>query len=804
MYKYNGLFSRAIFLTILISVIGNNNLLLSADDSDREPVELVLVDIPTKEARTLTAKISRELFETFLKKYPYIKVKGFQGVRLEDQLSMDSVVMSMAGGTAPDVVYSPFRNLSRFVEQGFFYPLDDYYKEWRKEEDLDKKILPQIWKVLMYKGHLWTVPQGYGIRALTYRKDLFKKAGLDPDKPPKNWDELYEYAKKLTDQEKGKYGFGFMGRIGNLGWDWQNLLWQAGGEVLEEDKQGNWRAVFNSKAGVEALKFYQKLVRGKWERNGKEYSGVAKIVLWTIWDEFEEGKIAMAIGGGTDGISILPSEWINTTDPYVIGVAPLPRGPKGAGGSELNSTMLGINGTIKDKRKRDAAWEYIKFMASDEAIKIKISRLVEGGYAKFINPNYLKKFGYEEYLSEVPKGWIEMYNEMILYAHPEPYGKNCEFANMGPPIDKVVLYDRVDYKRELDLAAQKANEKIVGYPKEIMNKRRRIVTFVLIGLFIIIGYFFFVYIRGMFKGLKTQAVVTELKPGDRRKILFGWALMLPALLTILVWNYIPLIRGLFMAFQDYRIIGVSKWVGIDNFVSVIYEDTFWVAVKNTIIYVSLTLLLGFTGPIILALLLNEIPKRTVIYRVVYYLPSVTSPLVVLLLWKRFYDPSAEGLFNQILHFFGVSKQLWLQDPNLAMACIIIIGVWSGIGAGSIFYLAALKMIPEELYEAADLDGAGIWRKIWYVTLPILKPLLVITFVGAFVGSFHATERILATTGGGPLQATHVLGLEIFFNAFTYLKFGYATAVAWIMGGLLIGFTVQQLKILRESRFKAGI
>jgi multiple sugar transport system permease protein len=213
--------------------------------------------------------------------------------------------------------------------------------------------------------------------------------------------------------------------------------------------------------------------------------------------------------------------------------------------------------------------------------------------------------------------------------------------------------------------------------------------------------------------------------------------------------------------------------------------------------------MGFFLPVILALMLNEIPRGTLLYRTLYYLPAVTSPMVIMLLWKQFYDPSVAGLMNRVLDFMGLPAQTWLQDPRLAMICVIIPGIWGGLGAGSIIYLAALKNIPEELYEAAALDGAGYFHKVCHVTLPTLRILLIINFVGAFIGAFHATEVILMMTGGGPLFATHVIGLEIFYNAFMYLQFGYATAMAWILGTLLVGFTVYQLKIVRDVRFAAA-
>jgi multiple sugar transport system permease protein len=192
------------------------------------------------------------------------------------------------------------------------------------------------------------------------------------------------------------------------------------------------------------------------------------------------------------------------------------------------------------------------------------------------------------------------------------------------------------------------------------------------------------------------------------------------------------------------------------------------------------------------------------YRTIYYLPAVTSGLVIMFLWKWFYDSSPSGLFNTIVQFLRIPTQMWLSDPKLAMLCVILPVIWAGAGPGSIIYLAALKSIPDEMYEAADVDGAGIWIKIRHVVFPMLKPLIIINFVGAFIGASKAMENVFVMTGGGPNYATHVMGLEIWYNAFMYLKFGFATAEAWILGSILIGFTMYQLRILKDIRFSAGV
>ena len=211
---------------------------------------------------------------------------------------------------------------------------------------------------------------------------------------------------------------------------------------------------------------------------------------------------------------------------------------------------------------------------------------------------------------------------------------------------------------------------------------------------------------------------------------------------------------------------------------------------------------------------HEVPRGKMVYRVLYYLPAVTTGVVIYLLWKQFFDPSPQGMLNQVLHVFGVKEPLkYLQDGShpfgqvwlacTAMMCIVLTQIWASVGPGCIIYLAALQSIPEEFYEAADLDGAGFAGKFWRVTVPHLRALIIINFVGAFIGSFRGFEPIFLMTAGGPAKQTTVLGLEIWYNAYVYLKYGFAVSMAWVLGSLLIGFTVMQLRILSRLQFRTA-
>jgi multiple sugar transport system permease protein len=185
---------------------------------------------------------------------------------------------------------------------------------------------------------------------------------------------------------------------------------------------------------------------------------------------------------------------------------------------------------------------------------------------------------------------------------------------------------------------------------------------------------------------------------------------------------------------------------------------------------------------------------------VYYLPAVVSGLVVMIMWKMFFAPNETGMLNQVLSMFGIGPQKWLSDPNQAMFSIILPLAWAGMGPGCLIYLAALKTVPEDLYEAAAIDGAGFFRRVWSVTLPTIRPLVMIQLIFVLIGTFQSADNVLVMTGGGPDYASHVIGLEIFYNAYVYLRFGVAVAIAWILGFILVGLTMFQMRRISRMNF----
>lgn len=764
--------------------------------------------IPPKEATDPRSIARRAVFEAFRKENPDVQVVNAGGLEMVGDTE-SGFLMSMAGDTAPDVFYVNFREYYQYIDEGFCRSLDDLID---RDPDILKPINPTIMGVVRsYDGHIYAMPFFQVALAMYYRKDLFQQAGLDPGRPPKNWDEFYSMGQKLVESNPNLSAFAFGSNPGDKAYLWIDFLWQAGGEAVRQGPNGQWRAALDTPQGAIALDYYRKLVRNTWRGpDGKTYGPVATLTP-DLASLRREDKVAIWFGYTSD--MMLANDEI---DPAKVGIAALPAGPAGRQ-NEINAGMWAINASVKDPKKLDACWRFIKFFAGQEAARVNTERMVAQGLGPLCNPVYLKKFGYQDILAQVDPQYVKANEEDFSSGHPEPYGRNCQqvYYVMGDALDRARL-ERTPSLTILQGVAKEMDEKLLGFtPPEILAHRRAWVAGILaFAVCLLLG------LSGIVVRLarRRQQIIVELLPAGsnrRRAVFFVGLCVAPAALSILLWAYFPLARGLEIAFQDYHLMTPTRWVGIDNFTTVFFSPIFYRSLVNSFLYVGLTILIGFGMPIALALLLEEIEFARAFLRTAYYLPAMTSPLVVALLWKQLYDKSPGGMLNQILlplihvlnhpiHALGLTSireaHDWLGDPSLAMFAVVLPGIWAAVGPGSILYSAALKSVPLAHYEAADIDGATWLQKVRFITLPALRPLILINLLGVFIGSFKSFDNIFALTMGGPLNATHTIGLEIWQNAFMFLKFGYATAAAWVMGSILIGFTLIQVRSLMRMRF----
>jgi multiple sugar transport system permease protein len=798
-------------------------------------------------------------------------------------MSMDSKpLMAIAGGIAPDILYVNFRQSDTYIQQGFLYPLDkpeDGYLASMTEEEKAFRVHEKIWPVIKRRGpgateHVWALPYGGTLGKVTlYRKDLFDAHKIPYPHNDWTWDDLWRICEELTDPVKGDYGLQ-LGRGNSESWFWVTFLWSAGADAIKyfpEDDQ--WRAVYDSDGAAEALDFYTRISSQPWhDAGGKKRYGLAYKESGGN-QKWENGEIGMRF-------SYIDEKLFHTIDPDVTGMVPVPIGPGGHRGAELNSRMMGLYAGVEDPVVRDAAWEFLRFYDSRDAVKIRTRIMVEGGLGPFINPRYLEMFGYEDIIRLAPRGWKECFDIAIETGQPEPYGRNCQFvyAMMTKPMqaaDRLMRDGDLPEDKEARLAVMKSlleqsvtetNEKMIGIlTPEQLRTRRLVAALVLLGIVIGFGFVF----HRIVHAFSPPSGDDSNRGWGLRKYVVAYGILFPAAVLILFWQYIPLALGSVMAFQDYQIMGGSEWVGLDNFAQILWDREWWVAIWNSVRYSVLVIALTFLPPIILAIFLQEVPYLSIIFRTIFYLPAVITGLVVIYLWKSFYEGSDSGVLNALMmqvpaigylavgaglaaiaYFFGrrllqhqrypagigmlvvglilfaacygLARPIfaqegvsffaalfqrmpepyeWLNDPDTAMIACILPMVWAGMGPGCLIYLAALKGIPDDLYEAADIDGATFIDKILFVVFPTLKMLIIINFIGAFIGSWmQAGANILAMTGGG--AGTTVAGLEIFYRAYLYLQFGPATAMAWMLGFLMIGFTVHQLRILSRVEFRA--
>ncbi len=760
--------------------------------------------IPPKEATTTTANVQRAVFEAFQRQNPGIQVVNAGGLTLNGQ-DDNIFLMSMAGDMSPDVFYVNFRQYYTFLEQGFCRPLDDLIA---KNPEVAARTNPAVKKVLTsFDGKTYAIPFFQVAIALYYRKDFFLEAGLDPNRPPKTWDEFYQYARKLT--KKGRYGFIFSTPPG---YHWQNFAYQAGGEIVAPDASGRWKSVIASPENVKAVDFYRKLELPQVGKNGEILPPVASNST-DMKSDIDKGRAAMWLSY-TNDVLLASSE----LPPSVVGIAATPAGPAGSR-NEVNAGMWAISSRVKDPKRLAACWRFIQFFAGDEAARVNTQKSVELGLGNQVNPTWLKKFGYYDLLSQVDPSYVLANEAVFKTGHPEPYGKNCQmvYTVLDDVLARAVLQPDRPAMSILKQAQKDMDQKLLGYtPPEEMARRRAWATGILICFLGVVSSLTWFFLRRA--RINQEVFIERLPAGVSRKRVWTFLSLslLPAAGSIVLWAYFPLMRGLLIAFQDYRILGKAKWVGLDNFIDVFTQPVFYRSILNSFLYVGLSLAIGFFLPIMLALALNEIPRGKVFFRTIFYLPAMTSSVVVSLVWRQFYDKSETGLLNSLLApviQHGINpiwtalgqKPLpiandWLGNPTLAMFAVVLPGIWAGAGAGSILYLAALKNISPERYEAADIDGANWRQKIRYITLPGLKPLILINLLGVFIGGFKAMENIFVLTQGGPLNATRTIGLEVWQNAFMFLKFGYATAAAWVMGSILIGFTLVQIRSLVRMKF----
>jgi multiple sugar transport system permease protein len=255
-----------------------------------------------------------------------------------------------------------------------------------------------------------------------------------------------------------------------------------------------------------------------------------------------------------------------------------------------------------------------------------------------------------------------------------------------------------------------------------------------------------------------------------------------------------------MSVQHTNLVQPAKWVGLDNFRTVLNDPLFPIAVKNTAYFALLALIFGFPIPLAAAVLMSEARRFRGLYSALAYLPVVIPPVVAVLLWKTFYDASSTGVFNTVLGWLHLGPYPWLQSPTWAMPSLVMESTWANAGATVIIYLAALTGVNRELYEAAGVDGAGLWHKVWHITLPQLRGVLLVTLILQIIGTAQVFLEPFLFTSGGPTNSTMTIMLLIYNYAFGNSlggDYGAATALSLMLALFLAILSLLYLRVTRS-------
>lgn len=299
-------------------------------------------------------------------------------------------------------------------------------------------------------------------------------------------------------------------------------------------------------------------------------------------------------------------------------------------------------------------------------------------------------------------------------------------------------------------------------------------------------------------GLLARLLGTKSKFQTQRA-LWGYVFALPWIIGLLVFWIGPILTSFYFSFTSYEVIGAAKWLGLANYQRAFFEDDlFWASLGRTFTFALFYVPVAIVGALLLASMLNQNLKGTNFYRTIFFMPHLIPAVALAVVWIFLLQPRL-GPINYMLREIGISDPPdWLAARDSALGSVIMINVWAAVGGNTmLIFLAGLQGVPQELYEAAEIDGAGSFRKFWNVTLPLLTPTIFFNLVLAVIGALKVFTTAWVATKGGPSYATWFFALHIYTEAFQYFRLGYGSALAWVLAVIVMFFTWVQIQYSRR-------
>jgi multiple sugar transport system permease protein len=684
------------------------------------------------------------------------------------------LMVSTVAGSPPDLVLFNRPHMAMWGNAGAFESL----QPWVESRAIDPRAFVEAtWKECSIDGVPYALPFNGDTRGLFWNKSAFREVGLDPERPPKTLDELKAYSDRLTKRDaQGHYQ-----RIGfNSYWaasagtnSYYQYAFQRGVEFISEDGK---RATFDTPAGREAF---------HWMIGWARQYGVEELQRFTSSlgmmgsTGFGSGRIAMLVDGAW-----MVNYYSQYSPDLDYGVAPMP-GPGPAGESVYQSWSGGFCLAIpRGTPHRAEAVAVAQFLTSApvqesfglEYTIMPVNRAAISAIKPKVEPKYRVFLDLLEHSTSLPR-------TPVIAEITEQLGRASE----------KILWNQISVDAGYD--------EIVREVQKVLNRwntpQTRLVNWnwIVLAIGTLVGV-----------GLITWGVWFKRKLTGtrlfRREYLAGYIFSAPWLIGLTVFGLGPLIVSVLYCFMDYPILGQPHWVGMKNFDDILWRDPlFWKSLANTFYYAVLSIPLGLTASLSLALLINRKLKGIAIFRTIFYLPSVVSGVAVCVLFMWIFNVN-QGILNRLLEAIGIRGIGWLTDPAWAKFSLVLMGIW-GIGGAMVVFLAALQGIPQALHEAALIDGAGPWARFWNVTFPAISPSFFFNSIIGVIGAFQVFTQAYVMTSGGPLDSTVFYAFYLFRQAFEFFRMGYASALAWILFVIVLIFTVLQFIGARKWVYYEG-
>ncbi|BDI31624.1 hypothetical protein CCAX7_36750 [Capsulimonas corticalis] len=709
------------------------------------------------------------------------------------------LIVEQAAHLTPDVVFCG-GNYPQFAGRGILADLTPFLKADPSVNLND--YYPQLVNVFQSGGKTYAIPRDIAPMGLVYyNKTLFDKAHLPYPDGSWSWDykphpergnqDFLTVAQKLTHhgQTSADTVYGFAG-----GWSEQtmnNFVYSSGGSFVDDIKAPK-KLLYNDPLVVNAMQLTVDMIQ-KYNVSPStielQSSAVGPHELFT------QGKLAMYC----TGIWEVPRFRDEIKD-FDWDIAAFPAGPKGQRGVMTGWSGYGITSDSKHKQE---SWELVKYLAGVKGL----SGLAKSGLAQ---PSIAKLADSPLWLDGSRPRNRKLTIDEVPYVHFEVLSPSWpEITSIITPKLELVWNGTLTAQQAVDLFMPPAQAKLdqINHPPyhPTLNWGAGFGAMLVITLLIVAWVW-----QGARQDLKLGR-----KIGSGAEAKAGYAFISPWLIGAIVFVLGPMLVSLMLAFTSWDMIAPAKWVGTGNFAEMAHDEHFFKSMQVTALYTIFSVPLGVAGSLGLALLLNTKIKGQTVFRTLYYIPAVASSVAASLIWLRLFNPESGLLnymtavlhLNPLLHALGLTDPAkgyvnWLGSEKTALGSLVVMSLW-GIGGGMVIYLAGLQGIPQSYYEAAEIDGATVFQKFRHVTLPLLTPTIFFTLIMGVIGSLQTFTQGFVMTQGGPNNATLFYVLYLYQNAFTFMKMGYASALAWVLFIVVLVITALQMKMSRWVHYEGA-